>query len=333
MRRVILASAAVVAAIAAVLVVLAAEGIEEESVLVDRVFRDCDQRVESRPIRPRVSRDTVIGPLAFYRLPENFEPGAQRQGAPEGLDAPPIKALAAVRAERTVTIAVPPNERPSVRLFYERSAYGGGDGSYSATFRSCPRVASLADQRRACGEITTACRSGSTQFAGEIYVDYAAAPGQGRCAQAFVRVWGEGRRLRGFLFHPADGECGSIASSLPVRAGSSAAGLPARQRVAAQALVRLESAARDRDAARLCRSAYVFAGGPPAGCEHSMRSLFPVFDGFSITVRSIRFAGSAHATALAATVTVDTSGRTRREPNTTFELARRAGVWRVVFIT
>jgi hypothetical protein len=329
MRRVILASAAVVAAIAAVLVVLAAEGDE----VLDRVFRDCDQRVESRPIRPRAPRDSVIGPLAFYRLPENFEPGVQRRGAPEGLNAPPIKALAVVRAGRTVTVSVPPNQREWMRLFYERSAYGGGDGSYSVTFRGCPRVASRAAQRRACGEIATACRSGSTQFAGEVYVDYAAAPGQGRCAQAFVRVWAEGGRLRGFLFHPADATCGSIANSLPARAGSSAAELPARQRVAAQALVRLESAARDRDAARLCRSAYVFAGGPPADCEHSMKGLFPVFDGFSITVQSIRFEGRAHATALAATVTVDTSGRERRSPNTTFELARRAGMWRVVFIT
>jgi hypothetical protein len=333
MRRVILASAAVVAAIAGALVVLAAVGDEDESVLLDRVFLDCGERVESRPIRPRQPRDTVIGPLAFYRLPENFEPAAQRRGAPEGLAAPPIKALAVVRAGWTVTVSVPPNQREWMRLFYERSAHGGGDGSYSVSFRSCPRVVSQAAGRRACGEMTTACRSGSTQFAGEIYVDYAAAPGRGKCGQAFVRVWGEGRRLRGFLFHPADGECGSIASSLPARAGSSAAELPARQRVAAQALVRLESAARDRDAARLCGSAYVFAGGPPAGCERSMKSLFPVFDGFSITVRSIRFAGSAHATALAATVNVDTGGRKRRSPNTTFELARRAGVWRVVFIT
>jgi hypothetical protein len=201
-----LGGAAVVAAVAAV--ALGSRGGEEKPPELPRVYRGCHQRVESKPIRPRAGRDAVIGPIAFYELPAHFEPEAQQRGRVGALNGPPMKAMAIVRAGRRVTIAVPPDQRGWMRLFYGQSAYAGGQGSHSVTFRSCRRLASAKARRRECGEITTACRSASTQFAGEIYVDYAAAPDQGRCARLSVRVRGEPDALSGYLFDPAGARCG-----------------------------------------------------------------------------------------------------------------------------
>jgi hypothetical protein len=164
--------------------------------------------VESRPIRVRAGRDTVIGPIAFYNLPAQFRPDAQRQGHVGSLNAPPMKALAIVRAGRTVTITVPRDQRGWMRLFYDRSAYGGAPGSQSVTFRSCRRLTSAQARASECGELTTACGSASTQFAGEIYVDYAAAPDQGRCARLEVSVQGESGAVDGHLFDPTGERCG-----------------------------------------------------------------------------------------------------------------------------
>jgi hypothetical protein len=122
-------------------------------------------------------------------------------------------------------------------------------------------------------------------------------------------------------------------ATVPARAGASAERLPASERDAAEALVRLETAARSRDADELCHSVYVFVGGVPAQCEDTMRRLFRTEDGYSITIRSIRLAGSDRATAAASTRAIDENGRTVISRDTTFRLARRGGIWRVVFIT
>jgi hypothetical protein len=129
----------------------------------------------------------------------------------------------------------------------------------------------------------------------------------------------------------SDGE--SHSATLPARAERSAERLPARERGAAEALVHLESAARSRDAEELCDSVYLFAGGLPAQCEDTMGRLFPTEDGYSISIRSIRLAGSDRATAAAGTLVIDENGRRISAPDTTFRLLRRAGTWRVVFIT
>jgi hypothetical protein len=121
--------------------------------------------------------------------------------------------------------------------------------------------------------------------------------------------------------------------SVPARAQRSAERLQARERPAAEALVRLESAARRRDAEKLCHSIYLFAGGVPSGCEDTMKRLFPTRDGYSLVILSIRLVGRGRATAATRVLTIDANGRRVSAPNTTFRLARRAGTWRVVYIT
>lgn len=120
--------------------------------------------------------------------------------------------------------------------------------------------------------------------------------------------------------------------SIPARAQASAEHLPARQREAAEALVRLESAARIRDASELCTSVYVFASGPTPGCEKTMERLYPTEDGFSITIRAIHL-HRRRATANAGMAVVGADGRTQSFPDSTFRLIQRDGAWRVVFIT
>ena len=95
--------------------------------------------------------------------------------------------------------------------------------------------------------------------------------------------------------------------------------------------MRLESAARARDGEKLCEEIYLFAGGPSRDCADSMREHFSTEDGFSVAIRTIRFA-SRSALATAETVEVDERGRAQRYRNTSFRLERRDGVWRVVFV-
>jgi hypothetical protein len=125
----------------------------------------------------------------------------------------------------------------------------------------------------------------------------------------------------------------SDSTSVPARAERSVAELSPREQAAAQPLVRLESAARDRDAEELCHSVYAFAGGTSPGCEDTVKRLFPTEDGYSLRVRSIRFLGRARAVARTTVVVINADGRKSASPNSTFRLARRAGVWHVVFIT
>jgi hypothetical protein len=125
----------------------------------------------------------------------------------------------------------------------------------------------------------------------------------------------------------------SSSSAIPARAAASAERLPKRVQEAAQALVRLETVARDRDGETLCRSVYVFAGGPSPRCADVMGRIFSTPDGFSLSIRSIRFKAPERAVARASTVTIAETGAAQRFPHTTFQLERRDGVWRVVFVT
>ena len=132
---------------------------------------------------------------------------------------------------------------------------------------------------------------------------------------------------------PLGCDLGDDSEAIPARAADSVQALPAGQREAAEALVRLESTARDRDGEALCDRVYLFAGGPSERCPSVMRKIFPTQGGYSVAVRSVRFESSDHAFADALTVTVTPSGSRERFPNTTFELRRRSGAWRVVFQT
>jgi hypothetical protein len=168
----------------------------------------CVDRVESEPIVPDRARDTVIGPVAFYRLPALFDPEAQSRagGGPRFV---PVKALALVNSGKRVTMLVPRRQRQWMRLFYlGHSAFAGGSGHSAVTLEACERVRSHRAQRRECRwKPYRACRSDTTQFAGEIALDYNSAPRQGRCAMLVVRVEGRHKPLRRRVFRPAHGTC------------------------------------------------------------------------------------------------------------------------------
>lgn len=167
-----LAAAAVLAVAATVAV---ACGSDEPA--GDVVVRECKDRAGDRPLQPREGRDAVLGPIAFYELPANFAP--ENRGKVGQLNGPPMKALALVRGAETVTVTVPEAQRDWMRLFYEETAYAGGEGSYAVEFHGCG--------------------DDFTEFPGEIYVDYAAAPQQGRCARLSVQPEGS-KPVEGELF-------------------------------------------------------------------------------------------------------------------------------------
>jgi hypothetical protein len=146
--------------------------------------------------------------VAFYRLPALFDPEAQsRQG--DGPRLVPVKALALVNSAKRVTMLVPKRQRQWMKLFYlGESAFGGGSGHSAVTLEACERVRSRRAQRRECRwKPYRACRSDTTQFAGEIALDYDTAPHRGRCAVLVVRVEGRRQPLRRRLFRPARGTC------------------------------------------------------------------------------------------------------------------------------
>ena len=120
-------------------------------------------------------------------------------------------------------------------------------------------------------------------------------------------------------------------AAIPARAAESVKRLPASKREAAEALVRLETAARNRDGETLCERVYLFTAGPSPECPGAMRKLFPTEDGYALDVLSVRVDGPSHAFAKAATVTVTADRSHERFPNTMFELRRRGGAWRVAF--
>jgi hypothetical protein len=62
-----------------------------------------------------------------------------------------------------------------------------------------------------------------------------------------------------------------------------------------------------------------------------MSRLFRIKNGFSVSIQSIDFANTRHAFAHARTLVVGADGVTTKSPDTTYELSRRAGGWRVVY--
>jgi len=143
------------------------------------VVRECKDRAGDRPLQPRKGRDSVLGPITFYELPAHFDP--DNRGKVGQLNAPPLKALALVRGAETVTVTVPEAQREWMQLFYEETAYAGGEGSHAVEFHGCG--------------------DDFTEFPGEISVDYAAAPQQGRCARLSVQAEGS-EPVEGELFEP-----------------------------------------------------------------------------------------------------------------------------------
>lgn len=176
------------------------------------VVRGCASRISGGP--QRRDGDTVIGPLRFNM--QGYSPlRAWRRMVRDGQW---LKSVARVRAGAQVTLVVPPEQRPWMRLAY---AHRRG-GVAAVTLRACRHRRSRAGRRRECvwaegpsgppgstRDDYTACRSGPTFFSGGFEIDYAEAPQQGRCAELIVWVNGEQEPHRVRLLRVEPGECAS----------------------------------------------------------------------------------------------------------------------------
>lgn len=176
------------------------------------VVRGCASRISGGP--GRRGGDTIVGPLRFNM--QGYSPlRAWRRLVRDGQW---LKSVARLRAGAQVTLVVPPEQRPWMRLAY---AHRRG-GVAAVTLRACRHRRSRAARRRECvwaegvagprgwvGGDYTACRSGPTFFSGGFEIDYDEAPQQGRCAELIVWVKGEQEPHRLRLLRVEPGECAS----------------------------------------------------------------------------------------------------------------------------
>ena len=172
--------------------------------------RGCASRISG--IGGRQEGDTIVGPLRFNTRSYSA-PGEWRRLVRSGQW---LKSVARLRAGAQVTLEVPPEQRPWMRL-----RYGQRRGGVAAvTLRACRHRRSRVAQRRECkwaegvagppGSVRsdyTACRSGRTFFSGGFEIDYADAPQQGRCAELTVWVKGQQAPHRLRLLRVEPGEC------------------------------------------------------------------------------------------------------------------------------
>jgi hypothetical protein len=182
----------------AVMTALAAPELVAASRPPRAVVRGCASRISGSS--PRRDGDTVIGPLRFNM--QGYSPlRAWRDMVREEQW---LKSVARVRAGGLVTLVVPPEQRPWMRLAY---AHRRG-GKAAVTLQACRHRRSREAQRDEC-EWTdyTACRSGPTYFSGGFEIDYDEAPQQGRCAELIVWVKGEQEPHRVRLLQVEPGEC------------------------------------------------------------------------------------------------------------------------------
>jgi hypothetical protein len=172
--------------------------------------RGCAARIDGGS--KRLDGDTIIGPLRF-----NMQPyGPLRAWRRQVRDGQWLKSPARLRAGGQVTLVVPPEQRPWMRLVY---AHRHG-GAAAVTLRACRHRSSHAARRHECvwaegvvgsaGSVRddyTACRSGPTFFSGGFEIDYDEAPHQGRCAELIIWVKGEREPHRIRLLRTEPGEC------------------------------------------------------------------------------------------------------------------------------
>lgn len=195
--RRLLIGVGLVAAAGAIAVVIALDGPSEggqrsaRPVTVANGVVGCRERVEGGRIAPRSGRDALIGPVAFYLLPENYaansKPDPGRSPPEPGFNAHSIKSVLLVRSGERVTLEVPRAQRAWMRLLYSR-AHRDRLGTERVTLQACRRTRSPAARRAECRwRPTSACRWKNTQFAGGVYVDFDRAPRRGRCATLRVR--------------------------------------------------------------------------------------------------------------------------------------------------
>jgi hypothetical protein len=171
--------------------------------------RGCRDRVEGGKIAPDRTVDTVIGPMAFIRLPDAYRDEAARPDSelkpypPVGM--PTMKVIGVLRAGARVRLVVPRRQRRWMKVVYDYPDHKGG---YAITLQACNRLRSPRARRRECGwRPDLACRWHYTQFSGGFGLDFAKAPRRGVCAQLVVRVKGNSEPLRDFLLDPMPGAC------------------------------------------------------------------------------------------------------------------------------
>jgi hypothetical protein len=132
-----------------------------------------------------------------------------------------------------------------------------------------------------------------------------------------------GRALLSLVALPMVG-CGG--PGVDAKAEESVERLNARDRAAAQVLVELEEASRDKDTARLCSRVYVYRG-TTAGCEQDFKITLERDQVVAVEVEDVTFSGDT-AVAEANVTTVDADDR-RRTSRYTFRLVKREMKWRV----
>jgi hypothetical protein len=170
----------------------------------DAPVRDCRDRITGAVtivggvrrqfrfrVRPR--HDTRIGPVAFTGM---TDAGRDADWAYYVREDQWLKSVALVRRGKRVTLEIPREQRPWMRLVY--------GGKRAATLAGCRRPATRAE----CGRgPRTTCRSAVTPFSGGFEIDYEAAPRQGRCAELLVWVEGERAPRRARIFSPPASAC------------------------------------------------------------------------------------------------------------------------------
>ena len=121
--------------------------------------------------------DTIIGPLRF-NMKDYSPPPVWRRLVRDGQW---MKSVARVRAGGQVTLVVPHEQRPWMRLAYAQRR----GGTAAVTLRACRHRRSRAARRRECVWTDyTACRSGPTFFSGGFEIDYGEAPAAGPLRRA-----------------------------------------------------------------------------------------------------------------------------------------------------
>ena len=158
--RRLLIGVGLVAAAGAIAAVVALDGPSESGqgsvrpVTVAHGVVGCRERVEGGRIAPRSGRDALIGPVAFYLLPENYAASARpdpRRSPPEpGFKAHPIKSVLLVRSGERVTLEVPRAQRAWMRLLYSR-ARRDRLGTERVTLQACTRATGPTARRAECG--------------------------------------------------------------------------------------------------------------------------------------------------------------------------------------
>jgi hypothetical protein len=179
------------------------------SASVQPKVRGCRERAEGGKIVPDRTVDTVIGPMAFIRLPSTYRSYASRPDSAlkpyPRVGMPLMKSIGVLRAGARVTLVVPRRQRRWMKLVYDFPSFKGGA---AITLQSCRRLASRTARHRECGwRPDLACRWRYTQFNGGIGLDFANAPQRGLCAELIVRVRGRKEPLRELLFESDPGTC------------------------------------------------------------------------------------------------------------------------------